>query len=593
MSIYLILFLAGMLTILLPCILPLIPIVLGVSIAGRSKLRPLYTILGMIISFVGFTFLLLVVLKQFVALADIIRIATYYVLLLFGIGFVTHHRSAQFVVAILGALMFWDRGMLEFLLAAVLGMLAMELGGAVASRLQNLGAQVQGKAREEFGGDSPLTALIIGLTLGLVWVPCAGPALSFALTLVRDEPGLTAALALLSYALGTAVPLLLIGYGGQAAVHSVRTLSRYSGVIKQFAGVLLIATGIALYFRAFETFQIYLLDNTSFGDIGTRIEERLFPSSEPSPSSDTSMNLPKITRAPELTGTGEWFNSDPVTLAELKGKVVLLDFWTYSCINCIRTLPYIQGYWERYKDTGKFVVLGVHTPEFAFEKLPENVRDAINRHGLTYPVVQDNDFGTWRAFANRYWPAKYLIDADGYIRYTHFGEGAYVETDEAIGSLLGEIGFDLQGTMRAPEESERKPRSPETYLSSRSWPAFGSAKGDPDAAIHTYLPVKTLQLNKYYLTGDWQLVDDEHQVNRSENAGIVMMFQGGEANLVLGSETGAPITVDVFVDGTKTKTLTVDHHDLYNLFSGTYGEHTVRLEVKQQGLQAFAWTFGG
>ncbi|MEQ1849264.1 MAG: cytochrome c biogenesis protein CcdA [Candidatus Peribacteraceae bacterium] len=603
MSTYFILFLAGMLTILLPCILPLIPIVLGVSIAGRSKLRPLYTILGMIISFVGFTFLLLVVLRQFVLLADVIRIATYYVLVLFGIGFMTHMKWLQYVVAVLGSLLFMEKGIEAVALAAVLGVVAMEVGGMIAGKLQTLGVSVQGKAREEFGQDSPLTAFVIGLTLGLVWVPCAGPALSFALTLVRDEPGLRAFAALLSYALGTALPLLLIGYGGQAAVHSVRSVSRYSGTIKQVSGALLIITAIALHFRAFEKLQVWLLDHTSFGDIGTRIEERLFSSSDSSESSvssvSSSMQLPKLSRAPELSQTGEWFNSDPFTLESLRGKVVLIDFWTYSCINCIRTLPYIQGYWDKYKDTDKFVLLGVHTPEFAFEKLPKNVQEAITRHSLTYPVVQDNDFGTWQQFANRYWPAKYLVDAEGYIRYTHFGEGAYEETDEAISSLLEELEVSIDqavqpsGLQVKSEESLRMPRSTETYLSSRSWPAFGSAQGDPDGDVHSYLPFKTMELHKYYLIGDWQLMSDEHQVSRSDKATIVMMFQGGEANLVLGSEDGAPITVGVVIDGVKTKTITVDRHDLYNVFDGPYGEHSVRLEAQRKGLQGFAWTFGG
>lgn len=605
MSTFFILFIAGLLTILLPCILPLIPIVLGVSIAGRSKLRPLFTILGMVISFVGFTFLLHVVLQQFIALADLIRIATYYVLLLFGFGFLTHYKWVQFAAAILGSLMFIEKGIEAVIIAAVAGVIAMELGGRVATRLQELGVAAQGKARSEFGQDSPFTAFVIGLTLGLVWVPCAGPALSFALTLVREQPGPMAALALLSYALGTAVPLLLVGYGGQWAVHSVRSISKYSGVIKQVSGVLLILTAIGLHFRAFEKLQILLLDYTSFGDLGTRIEERLFSSDDSSqvgkPSLDVfdsspSMKLPSLSRAPELAGTGQWFNSDPFTLASQKGKVVLVDFWTYSCINCIRTLPYIQGYWEKYKDTGKFILLGVHTPEFAFEKLPENVREAIERHNLTYPVVQDNEFGTWNQFANRYWPAKYLIDANGVIRYTHFGEGAYEETDEAIASLLSEIGVRTsgeQGVESGESEGERRPRSAETYLSSRSWPALGNAVGEPSSAVISYPEPSSLTLHKYYLVGDWQLIDDEHQVSRTSNAEIRMKFLGGEANLVLGSEDGKPIEVEVWIDGAKSKTITVDMHDLYVIFSGEYGEHEVHLIAKRAGLQGFAWTFGG
>jgi len=599
MSLYIILFVAGLLTILLPCILPLIPIVLGVSIAGRSKWRPLLTIAGMIVSFVGFTFLLLVVLRSFVSLADIIRIATFYVLLLFGLGFFTEKKNLQFIGAVLGSFFFLEKGIAAVALTAILGVLAMEIGGKIASRLQNFGASIQGKAREGLGADNPLTAFIIGLTLGLVWVPCAGPALGFALTLVREQPGAMAALALTSYALGTAVPLLIVGYGGQWAAHSVRSIARYSGVIKHVSGALLILTAIGLHFRAFEKFQILLLDMTSFGDLGTRIEERLFRDAfdmegTSTDSDNDSSRLPFIAVAPELTGTGEWFNSEPFTIESQKGKVVLVDFWTYSCINCIRTLPYLRGYWDKYEETGKFILLGVHTPEFAFEKLASNVREAIRRHQLTYPIVQDNDYGTWRAFSNRYWPAKYLIDAKGVIRYVHFGEGAYEETDEAIAALLGEIGVTVEGEEIAEEEANgRQPRSPETYLGTRSWSSLGNRQGGPSDNVISYAAPASLKLHSYYLVGDWQLMDDEYQVSRSDDAEIRMKFLGGEANLVLGSENDQPISVDVFIDGVKSKVLTIDMHDLYNVFDGPYGEHDVRLIASKSGLQGFAWTFGG
>jgi thiol-disulfide isomerase/thioredoxin len=308
--------------------------------------------------------------------------------------------------------------------------------------------------------------------------------------------------------------------------------------------------------------------------------------------------LPKLSRAPEFVGLGPWHNSEPFTRDSLKGKVVLVDFWTYSCINCIRTLPYIQGYWDRYKDTGKFVLLGVHAPEFTFEKSEKNVAKALREHGLTYPIAQDNNFGTWNAFANRYWPAKYLIDADGYIRYEHFGEGGYEETDLAIASLLKEVGVEFishkSKVTSMDTKSYRGDVTPETYLSSRSWPAFGSAVGDPTSEIVMYKAPTSLILNKYYLVGDWQLVDDEAQTLRSEKGEIRMKFIGGEMNLVLGLEEGAqPVSADVFIDGTMMKTITVDHHDLYQLFTGDYGEHEMILKFKGSGVQAFAFTFGG
>jgi thiol-disulfide isomerase/thioredoxin len=283
-------------------------------------------------------------------------------------------------------------------------------------------------------------------------------------------------------------------------------------------------------------------------------------------------------------------------MASLQGKVVLIDFWTYSCINCIRTLPYVQGYWDKYKDTGKFVLLAVHTPEFTFEKLEKNVAMAITEHGLTYPVAQDNDFGTWSAFANRYWPAKYLIDANGVIRYEHFGEGDYEQTDRAIASLLQEAGVDISSTGQlaaSPEKTYSGPVTPEIYLSSRSWPAFGNAQGEPSDAILKYTAPPELALNTYYLSGSWQLIADESETLRSDVGEILMRFRGGEINLVLGLEDGAkPVKADVMVDGKDAGTFMVDRHDLYNLFKGDYGEHDVRLKLTGKGVQAFAFTFG-
>lgn len=618
MTLFFTLFGAGMLTILLPCILPLIPIVLGVSIAGRSKWRPLFTVGGMLVSFVGFTFLLLVVLSQFVELADYIRIATYYLLLLFGIGFLTANKPTQYIVAVLGAYFFVSKGWVSVGVAAAFGVIAMEIGGRAATRIQQLGSDVQGKARSEFGADSPLTAFIIGLTLGLVWVPCAGPALGFALTLVREQPGPLAAAYLLAYGAGTAVPLLVIGYGGQAAVHSVRVLSKYSGYVKMVAGGLLVASALAFHFMAFQQLQIWLISNTPFGDIGTQLEDRFFgktfeearngqsasslSSSTVTSSSSDPMDLPtlpKIVRAPtEFAGLGPWHNGPALTQADLKGKVVLVDFWTYSCINCIRTLPYLRGYWDKYKDTDSFVLLGVHTPEFVFEKSETNVAAAIKNHKLTYPIAQDNDFKTWDLFANRYWPAKYLIDADGYIRYTHFGEGDYEETDKAIASLLLEAGVVLPEGAGQTEEAAKPnagmERSPETYLGSRSWPALGNSQGEPSAAPVTYKAPAAMTLNKYYLAGTWKVVDGEQQTMESGAGEIRMKFLGGEINMVLGpGSTKNKKMAEVFIDGKSVKKFDISLFDSYNLFTGAYGEHELILKLEGSGLEAYAFTFGG
>ncbi len=281
-------------------------------------------------------------------------------------------------------------------------------------------------------------------------------------------------------------------------------------------------------------------------------------------------------------------------MAELKGKVVLIDFWTYSCINCIRTLPYIQGYWEKYKDK-PFVLIGVHTPEFVFEGVPENVAEAIKRHQLTYPVVQDNDFGTWNAFANRYWPAKYLIDADGYIRYTHFGEGDYEETDEAIASLLAEIGVDTSAmpTVEDPTSVYGGTATPETYLGERSWPTLQNAQGEPSSEVVTYIAPASMILNRYALAGDWQLLDGERQVLRSDEGEIRMRWKGAEINLVLGLEEGVTSAeAEAWIDGVMVKKFLVDRHDLFVLYDGEYGEHDLILKLKGKGVEGYAFTFG-
>lgn len=597
------LFGSGILTILLPCILPLVPIVLGVSVAGRSRLRPLAVVAGMVVSFVAFTFALHFFLSSFPSVADVFRVATFAVLFLFGVGFLTHNRLLRQVGCVGAALFFLDYGVIGVVLAAVPCFVAMEAAGWVSTRIQQAGTDVQMAAAGTFGSDSPLTAFLIGLTLGLVWVPCAGPALGFAFALVRDEPGVRAALLLTCYALGTAVPLLLVGYGGQYAVRSVRLLNAYTGVVKRVAGALLIATAVLLQLRTFESIQIWLIDNTPFGDLGTRVEEFFIGDAfEPADSSGSvlpsdGMKLPQIIRAPDWTdiAEGPWHNGAALTAEDLKGKVVLVDFWTYSCINCIRTLPYIEGYWQKYKDTGKFVLVGVHTPEFAFEGVPENVREAIERHNLTYPTVQDNDYAVWGSFANRYWPAKYLIDAEGYVRYTHFGEGDYEETDMAIASLLQEIGVETAGmpVMVDPEAPARRDRSPETYLGERSWPALQNAQGDPTTDVVTYVAPQSVQMNRYALVGDWQLGEGERQILRSATGEIRMKWQGSEINLVMGLEDGVqPVEAEAWIDGVMVKKFLIDRDDLFVLYDGEYGEHDLILKVLGPGAEAYAFTFG-
>lgn len=630
----LILFASGFLTILLPCILPLLPIVLGASIVDRNRWRPLLIIGGMLVSFVGITFLLQVALRQFsgvTELADYIRIGTYGVLLLFGLGFLTENRMVQYSGAALAGLFFVVKGWPAVVAAASIGVVAMMIGGNVASKLQQCGSDIQTTTRASFGLQSALTAFVIGLTMGLVWVPCAGPALGFALGLVRDKPGLQAFLLLSCYGLGASAPLLIVGYGGQYAARSLRSISQFSGTIKHVAGGILIASALAFQLNWFTAIQEYFVNNTSYGTLGTRIESSFFgkrfsQTNDTRRSAATGGNvsaivvqpeimnsgplgdvsqidfqwnghaaLPVFGTAPELVGLQQWFNTNPLSMAQLKGKVVLIDFWTYSCINCIRTLPYMKGYWAKYKNSN-FVLIGVHAPEFAFEKSETNVAAAIARYNLPYPVVQDNDFTTWNAYSNHYWPAKYLVDAQGRVRYFHFGEGEYDVTDAAIASLIKENGMTVSSTGESSSASLTKrsgPVSPETYLNDRGAGAFGNPDGVRGKDGVMYALPSSYELDSFYLGGAWRLSGD-HQLLQSKEGTIVMRFTGGEMNLVLGLDgTDQPVKADILIDGKATKAISIDRHDLFNLYSGEYGEHVMELKIHGSGVGAYAFTFGG
>lgn len=587
------LFLAGILTILLPCIVPLVPIVVGVSIAGRSRWRPLVVVLGMVVGFVFVTFCLQILLMQFVTAAALIQTATYDVLVLFGAAFFTDRRWVRWLLAMLGAWFFAPDGWLWVAVALIVNVSLLEWGGVISVRLQQLGATVQDGARRTLH-DSLLTAFVVGLTLGLVWAPCAGPALGLVLALVREQPGVWAFSALTAYALGAAVPLLLVGYGGQFAVQGIRSVARYSGSIKHVSGLLLILTAIALQWNLWSAAQLWLA-GTPTAEIANRLEQDLFPDQNTALSLPTANGaLPDLGPAPEFTKLGPWHNSQPLDAEDLKGKVVLVDFWTYSCINCLRTLPYVQGYWDRFK-TGPFVIVGVHTPEFAFEQDPDNVSDAVERLGLTYPIAQDNMYGTWRAFSNHYWPAKYLIDAQGRIRYEHFGEGGYEETAQAIQALLLEAGYSFEGgAISEPAvANDRRPLTPETYLGIRGWESLANGAPIPTDEPVEYVAPRKLALNTVALEGTWELRADERQALLSGSGAVTIRAVAGEVHLVLGPERQADsIPARVIVDGGPPRALVIDRHDLFPLFQGKYGEHTVRLEFDAPGVAAYAYTFG-
>jgi len=288
--------------------------------------------------------------------------------------------------------------------------------------------------------------------------------------------------------------------------------------------------------------------------------------------------------APEFAGIAGWLNSPPLTMAGLRGHVVLVDFWAYSCINCLRTLPFLTKWQHDYKDRG-LVVVGVHAPEFKFERDAHNVQAAIDRFHINYPVAQDNDLATWKAFHNEYWPAEYLIDRSGKIVYTHVGEGNYDETENAIRKLLG------AGPAVGPEPGVDLDRvgSPEMYFGLERVEDLAGAPA-PAAGVQTYAAPADLPLNKFALVGAWDLTGEQARLAK-DGGEIALHCRSGKVFMVASST--APVTLAVSVDGKAQPPVTVQASRLYTLFdSNTYGDHMVRITVPKAGFQAFTFTFG-
>ncbi|MDR3574098.1 MAG: cytochrome c biogenesis protein DipZ [Anaerolineaceae bacterium] len=415
--------LSGLVTVLSPCILPVLPIVLSSSIE-KGKARPLGLITGLIVSFSLFT----------LAFAQIVSLS--------GLSANVLRFIAVAVIAVLG---------LSMLLPALNG-LFQKLFGLIPGLLPQSLPQGEG-----FGG-----GLITGACLGLLWAPCAGPILAAVTTLAATQAvNFGAVLVVLAYAVGAGVPLLAIAYGGRALFNKAARLTRNPHRIQQSFGLVMLLTAGLMAFNAdtlvtawvtslepaawtnhLDAFESSPLVGQQLAKIDQPLKSIQIPEATPThviPAIPETINLPNLGPAPDFTGIYHWLNSSPLTLQDLRGKVVLVDFWTFDCINCIHTLPYVTAWYNKYKDKG-FVVIGVHTPEFAVERDTANVAQAIAQYQIKYPVAQDNDYVTWKAYNNQYWPAEYFIDAKGNLRHTFYGEGDYAKSEMIIQQLLAEAG---------------------------------------------------------------------------------------------------------------------------------------------------------
>ncbi|HEY4094430.1 MAG TPA: cytochrome c biogenesis protein DipZ [Baekduia sp.] len=467
-------------------------------------------------------------------------------------------------------------------------------------------------------GDGFGSGLLVGGALGFVYAPCAGPVLAAVIS-ISAASGKTVAIAI-AYVLGSAAVLLAIALGGRRVMERVRGVGALR--IQQVLGGVMIVTAIVFAFNLDQNFESSLARHTSSitltaglessGAVQHRLDDlrgkAKFDSSAHAATaakagaggggaktaSGPKSDLPVLGNAPDFTGTQRWFNTPggkPLSLASLKGRVVLVDFWTYTCINCLRTLPYLEAWDARYRQAG-LTIVGVHAPEFGFEHDAGNVERAIKTNGIKYPVVQDNNLATWDAWGNQYWPAEYLIDAQGRVRNTHFGEGDYDGSENAIRSLLAERGAAITAAHAKPKgiTPVSSETTPETYVGTARTQGFVGTP--PTKGTHTYKPPSSaLPLSRFALGGTWSIGDEAATAVRG--ATLSANVQARFVYLVLSPPPGGRKGhIDVTLDGKPYKSITVDRQRLYTLVSEPGdGQHRVKLSLAA-GTSAYAFTFG-
>ena len=585
---------AGAGTAITPCVLPVLPALLSASAAGGRR-RPLGIVLGLAITFT----------IAIVALAQLVK----------GVGLAA---GAARTLAIVVLLVFG-----VILLVPELA----ERIQAPLSRLARFGPRTR--------GNGFWTGLGVGGALGFVCAPCAGPILA-AVTSVSASSGATAKIVAvaLAYAVGLSAVMLLYALGGRAILDRVRRRAR-GPVVERTLGVVLLATGVIMLTNLDVRFEealakdsslpAFLVDPTRALENSSAVQNRLaslrprsrFAERQSKQASLTPVAehvgvaipgvktpaLPNLGAAPPFTDNQRWFNTpgnQPLTLAGLRGHVVLVDFWTYTCINCIRTLPFLKGLYATYHKDGLDVV-GVETPEFTFEQVASNVQQAINSDGLRYPVVQDNRYGTWNAYQNQYWPAEYLIDSTGEVRHTQFGEGDYKQDEAAVRELLYEAGArNLPPPMTAHAiMPSANLETPETYLNPQRAEGFAQPLR---AGVHAYAGVDAPILNEFGLRGTWKTTA-ESVTPVSAGATITGRVQAAHVYLVMTSAGNQPRTAQVLLNGRPISAADsgADVHDgrvtvvgqrLYSLVSlPADQQQTVTIEIPP-GVSAYDFTFG-
>jgi len=570
-------FLSGIVTILSPCILPILPIVLSGSVGGKK--RPYGVIAGFIISFSIFTLTLSAIIQLLNIPANTLRYAAVILIVIFGIIMVVPRFTMIF---------------------------------------EKLTARINRNQKTSKPSNGFKGGLVVGLSLGLIWTPCVGPIMASVISLaITQSVDSGSVLIILAYSLGTSIPMLAIMTGGRKLINRYPSLTKNTANIQRGFGIIMILVGLSIGFGLDRRFQSAVLDLfPGYGEGLTFFENTDFVQDaiESRTNTDNSLNktdselltfdkepensvLGNYGMAPAIVTQGQWFNSEiPLSMEDLKGKVVIIDFWTYSCINCVRTISHLQSWYEAYRDDG-LVIIGIHAPEFAFERDSENLRKAVEELGVTWPVVQDNNFAQWRAYNNRYWPAKYFIDATGRIRYFHFGEGEYDASEKVIRKLLDEAGMAVGEKASNPEESDNQSRTDEIYL------GYGRTEGfvSDNELIHNeyrgYSPVINLENGEWTLDGNWAFTKE--YIVSNESGELELRFNAKKVFLVIETDE-EPENIRIKVDGSisndtsdvKKGLLNINNSRLYELVNlNEAGEHTLNIQVNGK-VRLFAFTFG-
>ena len=539
-------FVAGLITTVSPCVLPVLPIVLGAGV-GATRRRPFAIIAGLAVTFLLSVLFATIVLDALGLPKDLLR---------------------NISIALL------------FVMAAVL--VFPQFGALIERPLQRLSRRPSG----DLGG-----GFLLGCALGFVFVPCAGPALAFVTSSAASHQfGFKTFTVAIAYTLGVSLVLLAIAFGGRRASTALRTgVERFRVAF----GVILAASALALVFNLDTRLQRWLPDYTNYFQKhteasatgrkaykrGTNVTER---TARRTAGSDRS-GLPDFGPAPDFAGISQWYNSPPLTLAQLRGKVVLVDFWTYSCINCLRTLPHLEA-WDRLYRKDGLVIVGVHTPEFSFEADRGNVGAAVKRLGIRYPVALDPKYGTWNRWGNQYWPADYLIDRLGHVRNAEFGEGSYDKTEKNIRLLLG-MSAAAPAAAAVADATPSGPLTPETYLGYARLDRFTGSKIYRDKEGSYSFP-PALGKDDWAYSGRWMV--GPQRVVAGQGAALRLRYYARKVYIVLGGHG----SVDVLVDGKKRQTIPVGTDRLYTVVDET-DIHEALLELRfSPGVEAYSFTFG-